>query len=561
MKPWIKGSLLFSIALISFCSYAMIPKHPQDQATAPGWMERELQDLKADQKILQSQVRDLENRLRGKDGAREEMPPPSSSPSSSSPQPATHSNYNPIVPESVIQPQERGELAGYQREGERRQAAEAAVYLGRTHGGYFGVARFAHGITVATSPLLGLKTAFDASDLLYQYPSMNEDLILLRQRGFFEQHLLYVGNTLDNRAIVVLSGGIEGQFIFNRDFTGFSNGSLNLSTAEVDITPMVGSWANGFIALSFDSSSAATGNRVENSRIYLSRGFLTIGNLEKVPLYITVGQFYVPFGRYSSAMLTTPLTKSIARIQDRGGILGLFRHGFYGEIYAFQGNRTSGTQFTFKQGGINAGFQTSNWDFGGGYVTNIADSQGMQNTGLNPILVAFRALAPTATATLVLDQFGGYGQTPGGNMLIHNVGAADGHLEFFYGPFSLIAEYITTTQQFDPGDMTFDGNPANVKAMHLETDFTMHINGKPLVLALVYGESWEALALNVPKNSYAIVISTSIFKNTMFGIEYRHDINYGKTALDATTGSELPVPPANIGGTRNLFTVQFGAYF
>jgi hypothetical protein len=556
MKLWITGPLFFSIATISFCSYAMIPKSPQDQPSS-SWIQRELQELKASEKMLRNEVQNLENQLKKKNAGIQIQAPATTAPPGSAHAPPPSVPLSPLQ-ESPEHKEEQQALAGYVHEPQYQHKAEQAVHLGEEQG-YFGVERFAHGITVTTSPLLGLKTAFDASDLLYQYPSMNEDLILLRQRGFFEEHLSYVGDTLDNRAIVVISGGIEGQIVFNRDFTGYSNGDINLSTAELDITPLVSSWANGFVALSFDSSSAATGNRVENSRIYLSRGFITFGNLEKVPLYISVGQMYVPFGRYSSAMLTTPLTKSIARIQDRVALLGLFRHGFYGEVYGYKGDRTSGTQFTFKQGGINAGYQTANVDFGGGYVTNIADSQGMQNNGINSVLVAFANA--TSIATVVLNQFGGFGETPTGNDLSHNVGAADGHLEFFYGPFSVIAEYITTTQQFDPSDLSFAGNPANVKAMHLETDFTWQIHNKPIVLGLIYGQTWESLALNVPKNSYAAVISTSIFKNTMFGIEYRHDINYGKTALDATTGSELPVPTANIGGTRNLITVQFGAYF
>lgn len=50
------------------------------------------------------------------------------------------------------------------------------------------------------------------------YPSTKEDLLLLRQRQYFEHHLLEVGDTLDNRAIVVLSGALEGQIIHRRDF-------------------------------------------------------------------------------------------------------------------------------------------------------------------------------------------------------------------------------------------------------------------------------------------------------------------------------------------------------
>lgn len=549
MKPRIKGLILFFIFLISVfsvCSYAKLRQVPEtgDISKLPPWLESQLRQMRANERLMQKRIRQLETDLRGRSG---QLPAPTVQGGATSV--STDSKYvNPVTGALQTQPEMNGALA----------TEEQSVYLGESQG-YFGVRRFTQGITVTTSPLLGVRSAFDASDLLYQYPSMNEDLILLRQRGFFEQHLAQIGDTLDNRAIVVLSGGLQAQIIYNRNFTGFSDGDINLTSAELDITPLVGSWANGFIALSFDSASASTGSRVENSRIYLSRGFITFGNIRKgIPVYVTVGQMYLPFGKYSSAMLTTPMTQSVARIQDRAALIGIFRDGFYGELYGYQGNRATGTQFTFKQGGVNAGYQMSNLDFGAGYVTNIADSQGMQSNGTSSLSAVLNS---GDIVSVLSDQFAGFGETINGGNLVHNVGAADGHIEFFYGPFSVIAEYITTTQQFAPQDLTFNGSPANVKALHCETDFTMHAHNKPIVLGAIFEQSWDALTLNLPQNSYVLVINTSFFKNTSFGIEYRHDVNYAMTPLDATEGVGLPVPSANIGGTRNLVTIQFGAYF
>src|SRR5690606_24715043 len=101
-------------------------------------------------------------------------------------------------------------------------------YLG-TPAGSFNAERFKHGITVTTSPILGLRSVYDAADLLYQYPSMNEDLILLQQRQSLEYFLQQVGDSLANRAIIVLSGAIQGQIVTSRNFNGRSNGDVNLN--------------------------------------------------------------------------------------------------------------------------------------------------------------------------------------------------------------------------------------------------------------------------------------------------------------------------------------------
>ena len=61
---------------------------------------------------------------------------------------------------------------------------------------------------------------------------------------------------------------------------------------------MMSSWANGLFVLAYDDSAPSTGSCVTNARVYLSRGFLTIGNLDAFPMYFTIGQMYVPFGRY-----------------------------------------------------------------------------------------------------------------------------------------------------------------------------------------------------------------------------------------------------------------------
>lgn len=422
---------------------------------------------------------------------------------------------------------------------------------------YGAALNYLSGITVATSPILGLKSAWNASDMLYNTPSMNEDLLLLEDRDKFNRILEASGSSLDTRPLLVFSGGIEGTATYNKDYTDNNDFNLTLSTAELDLMTIMSQWASGFMSITYDNSAPASGARVTNSRIYLQRGFMTIGNLQKTPFYATVGQLYLPFGRYSSAMVTNPITKTIGRIQQRALVFGYFHDGIYFETYMDNGDRSSSNpDITFLQTGANLGYKNSNTrigsvDVGIGYTTNIADSQGMQSNGLSSTYEAE-------------PQFAGFGKTTvplntSGNDLAHNVDALDLHFKLTHGMTTLITEYITALRCFAASDLQYNGNGALVSALQAELDFNFIVKGFPLTIGTAYNQSWESLALNVPRQSYFLVASTSLWKNTVESLEYRHDVNYGVTAN--TGGSDLPVPDANVGGSQDIITLRLGAYF
>lgn len=433
-----------------------------------------------------------------------------------------------------------------------KQSSEAGYSLPDQPAGaeYFGPERYARGVTITTSPWMGLRSASDTYDLLYSQSSMNEDVMLLQERQYMQHMLESVGDTLDNRALVSVSGGVEGQLLVNRNYDHTSGDDIALSTVELDFSAFASRWANLFMSLDYDDSSPATGNRVSNSNLYLSRGFLTLGNLDEVPVYFTIGQMYAPFGRYATALWTmTPVTTSLARIEGRVASLGYAKNGLYASAYGFQGSRTSGSDSLPKQGGLNIGYQQGGFDIGAGYVSNIADSQGMQSNGLSTV------------DSEGSDQFVGFGESATTDALVHNVPAVDLHLEYTLNKFTLIGEYIAAVERFDPADLTYDGAGAKVSALHSELDYATEIFGKPVVFGGVYERTEQSLALNLPKDSYMAVMDISLWKGTIQALEYRHDVNYGQTAGSSTSGSGMSVGDANVGGTRNMVSLLFGVYF
>lgn len=417
-------------------------------------------------------------------------------------------------------------------------------------------------ITVSTSPYVAQQTAYDASDIWSQQSTMNEDLFLLQYKQQLEHSLEKVGVSLNQRPILEISGAIEGMALetFNTFDSDQGSADINLNTAELDFNAMASRWATAFLSIDFDSAPPSTGNRVQNSRLYLSRGFATIGNLDVVPVYFTIGQMYLPFGRYSSNMITSPMTLSLARVNDRAMLLGYSKNGFYASLYVYPGIDEDSADTVFHSGGVNAGYKFKpmtdlNVNIGGGLISDITASQGIGNTGESfPEFPGFAKVSLNAPDDI----------NPGFYPFAHAVPGGDVHTEISYGPWSLAAEYISATRGFATQDMTFDGRGAEPKASHIEVSRSFLIVNQSFTAGAAYDHSWESVGLNLPQNSYIGYLRTSFWKNTIEQLEFRHDDDYStRNTSTAVTGFSDFGGYFNqgTGGNRNMLLLQLGVYF
>lgn len=414
------------------------------------------------------------------------------------------------------------------------------------------------GSTVTTSPFLGLRSAFDASDLIVNLPTMNEDLRFLKEHVKLQKRLDCYGLVLPDRPIIELGGKIEGIVFAQEDYNnGPTRSDINLGSARLDILVEVSRFVHGFMALNMDNSNfdllnnssldvqlAGAGNRVFNSRVFVSRAFITIGDLNVSPVYFTIGQMFVPFGRYASNMVTSTLTAELGRTNERAILLGLFKDGLYASVYGFRGDSNIGDAGV-NSWGVNAGYEKS-WtggslNIGAGYIGNIADATGFQVTGAGV-------------------GFFGFGLNNLTETLIHTVPAVDFHGEFSFGNFNLFAEYIKTTRSFDIQDLTFDGRGAQPSASNLELAYNFKIMTFPASIAAGYGTTSDALPLYFPKESFISAFNISIWKDTIESIEFRHDENYDSSDFGGGRGA-VPFIINASGGSRNTVTLQVGVYF
>jgi len=216
-----------------------------------------------------------------------------------------------------------------------------------------------HYVSVTTVPYLSRHSAYDGSDLLYNVATMNEDLMLLQQKQALVTELAKAGLAI-HHPIIQVSGALEGELFSSPAFTANSHtgstAGVALSTGELDFNAIASSWASAFMALDYNGSPVSTGNRAPNATIYLERGFVTIGNLNKFPVYFSIGQMYAPFGAYKNSMVSTPLTQLMMEIRLPTAVLGFSKDNFLASIYTYTGSQTTGGNFIFKQGGVNAAY-------------------------------------------------------------------------------------------------------------------------------------------------------------------------------------------------------------
>lgn len=412
-------------------------------------------------------------------------------------------------------------------------------------------------ITVSTSPYVAQQTAYDASDIWSQQSSMNEDLFLLQYKQQLEHNLEKVNVSLNQRPILEISGAIEGMALqtFNSFTNDSGNGDINLNTAELDFNAMASRWATAFMSIEFDSAPPQTGNRVINSRLYLSRGFATIGNLDSEPFYFTIGQMYLPFGRYSSNMVTAPLTLSLARVNDRAALLGYYHDGVYASLYVYPGIDANATDTVFHAGGANLGYKfvpvsILNVNIGAGIISDMTDSQGIGNTG---------AAAPQFPGFTNIGGIPNVGanQYPFG----HTVPGADIHTELSYGTWSLAAEFLSATREFASQDLTFNGNGAEPKASHIELSHNFMIENYNVTAGLAYGRSWESVGLNLPQQSFIGYLRTSFWKNTIEALEFRHDQDYSSDDNSTAATNFGAFSNQGTGKGRDMLLAQLGVYF
>ena len=278
----------------------------------------------------------------------------------------------------------------------------------------------------------------------------------------------------------------------------------------------------------YDSGTAATldvasEERIENSAVKLKRAFVTLGQLKQSPWYLSVGQLHMPFGRYSSLMLSAADTRRIGRITGRGVVVGYdgsaaSGDGWVSQAFIMQGKSNILTQKRhLDQVGASAAwmhhFKAQQYlQMGGGWVRNIADADSVFN--------------------------GLYDFWDDSNTLKHRVPGLDAYMVVGNGPWRLGMEYVGTLRRLEYNTENF-GHYHSIQA---SLDYAMDAHHIPSNLYAVYGHTHADNNDQAGLAYWATGAYMHLWKNTMQALEYRFN-------------------DLKSGGHEHQLLMQIGAYF
>lgn len=407
------------------------------------------------------------------------------------------------------------------------------------------------GTPVVSSPYTGQRPAFDGSDYIVNVSSINRDVRMMEQRRRLVDSYLAMGYPAPDRPIIALSGKAEPVVTLSRQYAGDISGDLSLGSSELDATAIVNPNIEGFVGIAFDSSPPDIGGpRVSNSSFNLNLGFVNVGNLDETPFYFTAGQLFAPFGRYSSSMISPPLTMILARVKTRPFIVGYKSQGVGGPYAALYGFVSDTTRSSPGVGGVNAGYILARGpifgDIGAGVIGSITDSHGMQLTGSTP------------TTT-----FGGFAAPLNGSEYVAQIPGFDGHINLNIDRYNIALEWVGATKSFSPGALSYNGIGAKPEAGQIEGSMTFYAFDRPSSFGVGYQWTKDALALNLPKHRVIGAFSISIWKDTVESIEYRRDEDYapGTYANGAATPGFFNQNTLGTGRVSNTVFGRIGVYF
>ena len=411
---------------------------------------------------------------------------------------------------------------------------------------------------VSSGPYIGIPLEFSGGNLIINSPSVNQDVALLKVRKNIHKRLEALGVSEDpDHAHILLSGILEGQVIYKHKGVGPSGSDIDLTSAGLDAYVLSPSrWVSALLGFNYENDvgantgSVSTRARVQNSRVLINQAFITVGDFTSSNWYGTIGQVYVPFGTFSSVMISSPLTKLLARTKARAIVVGYQQQtpdAFYTSGFVFKGDSHAGSTGRVNNGGLNVGYRyvagSIRGDIGGGFIANIADSVGMQNTGNIPSFTGFGGPIPFG------DEF-----------LDHQVPAYDLRGMLGIGEnINILGEYVSTINKFNPEDLMMNSHGAKPSAGNLEGSYTFNAFSFPSSIGIGFGMSKDALALGLASRRVGIVFNTSFWKDSVFSLEYRHDVNY--SSGDTATGSGVLPLVVGPGRPDNLVIGQLDVYF
>jgi len=297
---------------------------------------------------------------------------------------------------------------------------------------------------------------------------------------------------------IEMSAVLEVEATSGDDFNGVNSSDIALATVEISLDAQINELVSGHILLLHEE---------DDTPLEIDEGYITLQKKDS-PFGVMLGQMYVPFGLFETAMISDPLTLEIGETRESAIMLS-FDNAFYASIYYFNGDTMqAGKEDKIDQYGANIGFklETDSYSINVGYstISSIADSENLTQAISDEGLTTPDAMTDIVSGSAI-------------------------YAVLKYGMFTLIAEQVAADDKFDPADLTA-GSSKEMKATNLELGVEFS-NGIGVAIAT---QSTTSLAGYLPETRNMATARYELAKKTTLAIEYLRDEDY--SVADGGTG-------------------------
>lgn len=339
---------------------------------------------------------------------------------------------------------------------------------------------------------IGVDPAIPTDQLVVSMDQNEKDIELLRERSL-------VNNAYGkNRGFQAYLSG-KAELTATRDSVVANNGNKNdiYPDATVDIVAQANDWLLGLAELKV---SDAQGDEANKDKLILDQGLVTVGNLDVSPIYATVGDYYMPFGRYNSYMVSDSLPKLLGGTKAKAISLGWANKDSLNSNFFFM-------QKNVASNGAVRPDQNTPWG------ASIDFERSINNVKVKTSLSYVNSMANGKLISSGLcNVSGGACYNTADSKDSHGV---DAIATLGYGPFEVSADYLTAID-----DMTLNTTKVKPTANHLEARYLFKTLGKNSDVAVSYGQTKHIADLPLPSKQYGATYSVAINDYITTDVEY-----------------------------------------
>jgi hypothetical protein len=225
----------------------------------------------------------------------------------------------------------------------------------------------------------------------------------------------------------------------------------------------------------------------------LDSASVTIGT-EEAKLNYTVGLIFVPFGNFATGMLSDPLTLELGETSETALQIGYKATSMDIDFYLFPGSvSAAGSNLGY---GLNLGKNSKTTQMGIGYISNIGDSNSMQEQ------IDINAGGTVAAGVAGLN--------------IYFVNEND--KAFF------VFEYLMALATFQAGEV--GASAVSPTTMNIEYGRKTKLMGKDSKIAIGYQTTEQASDLVGQKSRLMTAVTMELNSNSAIGFEFAIDTDY-----------------------------------